>query len=47
MDTGYDLNRLIQLRSLTSALARHFEATAREHLAALAPMLQPRSLLGD
>lgn len=47
MDTGYDLNRLMQLRSLTSALARHFEATARGCLAALAPMLQPRNLLGD
>ncbi|CAN5420886.1 hypothetical protein BH11PSE9_BH11PSE9_04240 [soil metagenome] len=47
MDSGFDFNRLMLLRSLTTALAQHFETSAREHLGNLAALLQPRALLGD
>jgi hypothetical protein len=47
MDSGFDLNRLLKLRALTTALADYLERTAREHLASLSALLQPRALLGD
>ncbi len=47
MDAGFDFNRMMLLRGLTTALARHFEQTARQHLANLAALLHPRMLLGD
>jgi hypothetical protein len=42
-----DIARVIALRKLTTALAEHFVGLIREYLTNLAPMLQPRSLLGD
>src|SRR5512134_727968 len=47
MEPGFDLNRLLKLRALTTALAGYLERTAREHLTNLSAMLQPRAMLGD
>lgn len=47
MEKDIDIARLITLRKLTTALAERFSKLVREHLANLAPLLQPRSLLGD
>ena len=42
-----DLSRLLALRTLTNALAEHFARQAREYLANLGLLFQPRILLGD
>lgn len=47
MDQAFDISRLLALRSLTTPLAELFGRQAREHLANLAPLLNPRALLGD
>ena len=47
MTQDLDIARLLELRRLTTALAGFFNRLLQEYLANLAPMLQPRSLLGD
>ena len=47
MEQGFDISRLLVLRSLTTKLAEHFAKQVREHLTNLAPLLQPHTLLGD
>src|SRR5262245_50916181 len=47
MDQNFEIARLLALRTLTTALAENFTRQARAHLANLAPLFQPRSLLGD
>ncbi len=47
MSTDFDIARLLELRKLTTALARIFSRQLEEYLASLAPLLQPRALLGD
>jgi len=47
MSTDFDIARLLELRKLTTALAGFFSRQLQEHLASLAPLLQPRTLLGD
>ena len=47
MDQAFDISRLLALRSLTTPLAELFARRARDHLADLAPLLNPRALLGD
>jgi hypothetical protein len=42
-----DLSRLLALRTLTNALAEHFAGQARDYLANLGQLFQPRILLGD
>ncbi len=42
-----DLSRLLALRTLTNALAEHFARQAREYLANLGLLFQPRILLGE
>jgi hypothetical protein len=42
-----DLQRLLELRRATSAVARGLEAELRGHLDTLAPLLRPKLLLGD
>ena len=47
MDQAFDISRLLALRSLTTPLAELFARQAHDHLANLAPLLNPRALLGD
>ncbi len=42
-----DLSRLLALRTLTNTLSEHFARQAREYLANLNLLFQPRILLGD
>ena len=42
-----DLARLLTLRTLTNALSEYFANRARDYLANLSQLLQPRVLLGD
>jgi hypothetical protein len=43
----YSLQRLLALRKLTRAISDLLLAQLKEHLAALAPALRPRNVLGD
>jgi hypothetical protein len=47
MEHDLDISRLLVLRNLTTHLAEHFTRLLREYLTNLAPLLQPRVLLGD
>ena len=47
MDQQFDIPRLITLRKLTSALSDHFGKQLSEYLKHLAPLLHPRTLLGE
>ncbi len=47
MDQVFDISRLLALRSLTTPLAELFARQARDHLANLAPLVNPRALFGD
>lgn len=47
MELDFDISRLLALRSLTTPLAELLGQQAREHLRNLAPLLNPRMLLGD
>ncbi len=47
MGQDFDISRLLVLRRLTTVLAQNFARQAHEYLANLAPLLQPRSLLGE
>jgi hypothetical protein len=46
-DPDITLERLLELRRVTSALASELEADLRGHLETLAPLLRPKLLLGD
>ncbi len=46
-DASITLERLLELRRVTSALASELEAELRGHLETLAPLLRPKVLLGD
>lgn len=46
-DASITLERLLELRRVTSALASDLEAELRGHLETLAPLLRPKLLLGD
>lgn len=47
MEQGFDIPRLLVLRKLTKAVSEHFEQQLTGHLSNLAPLLNPRALLGD
>ncbi|MBL8473005.1 MAG: hypothetical protein KF778_07305 [Rhodocyclaceae bacterium] len=47
MNQDFDISKLLQLRTLTSALADFFARQVRDYLASLTPLLQPRILLGE
>ena len=47
MAEAYDLQRLLQLRKVTRALADFLRDEMRDHLTTLAPLLNPRVVLGD
>ena len=47
MDERFNTKRLLSLRKLTRAAADLLRGQLREHLATLAPLLRPRSVLGD
>jgi hypothetical protein len=47
MEQPFDIARLLALRALTTALAEQLASQARDYLANLAPLLSPRSLLGE
>jgi hypothetical protein len=47
MEQPFDLTRLIALRKLTTALSEYFSAQISQHLTHLAPLLNPRLLLGE
>ena len=47
MDQQFDIPRLITLRKLTSALSDHFAKQVAEYLSHLAPLLHPRTILGE
>ncbi len=46
-DASITLERLLELRRVTSALASELESELRGHLETLAPLLRPKLLLGD
>jgi hypothetical protein len=41
------IQRLLLLRKVTRALAEHFRGLLKDHVAALAPLIRPKPLLGD
>jgi hypothetical protein len=47
MDDGIDLQRLLALRKLTRAVSDALTAEMRDALTTLAPLLAPRTVLGD
>jgi hypothetical protein len=47
MDDGYDIQRLLTLRKLTRALADLLRAQMKEYISTLAPLLRPKTVLGD
>lgn len=47
MDTQFDISRLLVLRKLTRAVAELLGGELRAHLATLAPLLHPRTVLGE
>lgn len=47
MNQDFDISKLLQLRTLTSALADFFARQVRDYLSNLTSLLQPRSLLGE
>ena len=46
MDNSFDTARLLELRGLTTAVSEIMEARLRAALATLAPLIQPRAVLG-
>src|SRR5262245_59180867 len=47
MDEPYSTKRLLALRKLTRAVADLLRGQLREHLATLAPLFRPRTVLGE
>jgi hypothetical protein len=47
MDQPFDMARLLELRRLTRRVDDVVRVEAREHLATLAPLLRPQTVLGD
>jgi hypothetical protein len=47
MEQNFDISRLLLLRKLTNALSEYFAKQLSDYLASLAPLLNPKSLLGD
>jgi hypothetical protein len=47
MNQNLDIAKLLSLRTVTTAVAEYLGRLLREHIANLAPLLHPRSLLGD
>jgi len=44
---SYDVPQMLVLRKLTKAVAEHLHGLLRNYLAALAPLMRPRSVFGD
>jgi len=47
MDQSLNTQQLLQLRKLTRALSDQLKGQLKEYLAALSPLLRPRTVLGD
>ena len=47
MEQDFDIPRMLVLRKLTNAIAEYFERRLMEQLANLAPLLNPKMLLGE
>lgn len=47
MEERYDIQRLLVLRRLTRAVSDHLRGQMKEYLTTLAPLLRPKTVLGD
>ncbi|HKV41591.1 MAG TPA: hypothetical protein VJX67_20470, partial [Blastocatellia bacterium] len=47
MMEAYDVQRMLSLRKLTRSIADTFRRQVKEHLAAIAPLVRPKSVFGD